>query len=141
LTGSPVAFRSRRASERGFTLLECLVAVAIAAVLLTILLQGFSAGLGSSARDEAWSGATVIAQSTLETLAATDPIVETDSEWQEGGFDVATSVHRYPVPDRAGVASVPYEFSVTVSWTDGTYSRSVDLRTLRLGPLNSGQAR
>jgi hypothetical protein len=120
-------------------LVECLVAVAIAAVLLTALLQAFSTGLRGSARAQVWSSATIIAQSELEALTAASLMGEMEAERQESGFHVATSVHRYPVPARAGVASVPYELSVSVSWTDEGHSHSIDLRTLRLGPLNAKQ--
>jgi prepilin-type N-terminal cleavage/methylation domain-containing protein len=137
LTGLPVPSRLRRADERGFTLIECLVAMAIAAVLLTALLQAFSAGLSGSARAEAWSRATIIAQSALDALSATDLIGDSDEERQEGDFHVATTVHRYLVPERPGVATVPYELTVSVSWTGGGQLHSVDLRTLRLGPLSA----
>jgi prepilin-type N-terminal cleavage/methylation domain-containing protein len=131
--GSPAECRLKRASEAGFTLIECLVAGAIAAVLLVALLQGFTAGIRSGGRSEAWSGAAVIAQSTIAELAAADPMTETTFERDEGRYNVAASVQRYPGPDRAGVVLMPYEISVTVSFRDGAQSRALELRSLRLG--------
>jgi general secretion pathway protein I len=129
--------RSAR-DERGFTLIEVLVAFAIAVVLLVPLLHSFSTGLSSAARTDALSAATLIAQSTLESigpetgLSAGGGFVR-----QEGRYRVATRIDRY---DGDGVINgpilpvVPYAVAVTVSWQEGGEPHTIALRAVRLGP-------
>jgi general secretion pathway protein I len=119
--------------ERGFTLIEVLVAVAIAALVLLPLLHGFSKALDGAADSEAYEEAVAIAQSALATLGTRAPLAEDRGfTRQDGRFTVAASVHRYPLGD-ASTYVVPYELSVAVSWGEGRKQRSVTLQTLRLG--------
>jgi general secretion pathway protein I len=120
--------------ERGFTLIEVLVAVAIAALVLLPLLHGFSKALDGAADSEAYEEAVAIAQSELAMLGTGAPLAEEKGFTREDGrFTIAASVHRYPLGD-ASAYVVPYELSVAVSWGEGRRHRSVTLQTLRLGP-------
>jgi general secretion pathway protein I len=132
----------RRADESGFTLIEVLVATTIAALLLLPLLRGFSAGLATTTRSGGLTEATLIAQSTLETVGAQAPLDEArDLDRQEGRYHVTARVHRYSAAELADDASLPvapYEITVTVDWPEGTKVQSVAVRTLRLGPAPGG---
>jgi prepilin-type N-terminal cleavage/methylation domain-containing protein len=128
----------RRTDESGFTLIEVLVATTIAALLLLPLLRGFSTGLTATARSGSLTEATLIAQSTLETVGAQSPLVEArDIDRQEGRYHVKAEVHQYSSAELADDASLPvapYEITVTVDWPEGAKVQSVAIRTLRLGP-------
>jgi prepilin-type N-terminal cleavage/methylation domain-containing protein len=58
------------ASDQGFTLIEVLVATALAAILLLPLLHSFSTGIATATRTDAITQATLIAESTLENIGA-----------------------------------------------------------------------
>jgi hypothetical protein len=103
--------------------------------MLAALLRGFSSGMSSSKRTEAYSEALIIADSTLEAFAAGGAIVEGESDDRDDGrFRVATSVHRYGAAATNGQYLVPFEMLVTVSWLEEPRQQSVALRSLRLAP-------
>lgn len=124
--------------ERGFTLIEVLVATAIAALFLLPLLRGFSTGAILNARSRAASEATVIAESEMDAIGATDLTQDRPIDRQMGRFHLTGSVHRYGGWTASGKyqpTAVPYEIAVTVSWQQGATRRFVSLRTLRLGAV------
>ncbi len=128
----------QRADESGFTLIEVLVATTIAALLLLPLLRGFSTGLAATTRSGGLTEATVIAQSTLETVGAQAPLDEAANlDRQEGRYHVRARIERYSaaaLADDASLPVAPYEITVTVDWPEGAKIESVAVRTLRLGP-------
>ena len=120
----------------GFTLIEVLVAVAIAGLLLIPLFHVFSANINRSAQADASIEATLIAESMLETLGARLPLAPGESVADEDRFAIVASVQPYtganaPPADRY---VIPYELSVNVSWQEGRRKRSITLRTVRLAP-------
>ncbi len=129
--------------ESGFTLVEVLVAFTIAVVLLVPILRSFSAGMASAARSDAVTEATLIAQSTVETVGAATPLADGESlDQEQGRYRVSASVHRYDYgapPGGPALVVVPYEVVVTVTWQEAARTRSVALRTLRLGPLPASE--
>ncbi|HEY1506413.1 MAG TPA: prepilin-type N-terminal cleavage/methylation domain-containing protein [Stellaceae bacterium] len=128
----------QRDSAAGFTLIETLVAFALVALLLLPLLRSFSTGIASTSRAGAVDGATLIAQSTIESLtpeAEAAHLVDVDQD--EGPYHVAGRISLYGgdgVPSGQGLPLAPYQISVTVSWSDGARMRSIALDALRLGP-------
>jgi general secretion pathway protein I len=138
-----MAFMRQSAEARGFTLIEVLVAFTIAALLLLPLLRSFSTGIASATRTDGFTEATLIAESTLESIGPAVPLVDGgSSEQQEGAYRVSTSVHRYQgdaAPARDLLLAIPYEIVVTVSWPEAARMRSIALRTLRIGPPPSEQ--
>ena len=125
-------------SAAGFTLIEVLVAFTIAAVLLLPLLRSYSAGIAGATRTDAFTAATLLAESTLETFGPGTALVDGGGlDQQEGRYHVSVTVQRYQgegsMPSSPLVA-IPYEVAVTVSWPEAARQESVALRTLRLGP-------
>jgi prepilin-type N-terminal cleavage/methylation domain-containing protein len=128
----------QRDSEAGFTLIETLVAFAIVALLLLPLLRSFSTGLASTSRADAVDGATLVAQSTIESLTpdaeAARPV---DVDRQDGAYHITGRISPYAgdgVPNGPNLPLSPYRISVTVSWPEGAQTRSIALDTIRLGP-------
>jgi type II secretory pathway pseudopilin PulG len=125
-------------SAAGFTLIETLVAFAIVALLLLPMLRSFSAGLASTSRADAVDGATLIAQSAIESLTPDAEAARlTDLDRQEGAYHVSGRISPYAgngVPDGRNLPLAPYQISVTVNWPDGARMRSIVLNAIRLGP-------
>ena len=125
------AKRLNRRGERGFTLLETVVALAILAVALTALFRAFSDGLRGVAAAEAYGVRAAQAQAKLETVGATIPLAPGDYRGRTADgarWHVRVRVWRGMPPRATGV--VPLAVRVTVHGADG---REVVLNTLRLG--------
>jgi general secretion pathway protein I len=129
---------------RGFTLLEVIVALVIAALAAGSLAQAVGAGLHESRTAALYDQAVIRARSRL--AAASHGARLTPGEWsgQDGGFrwqlqvaPVQTVVLR-PVATEAPRAEVThnvvlYDIAVTEGWTEGAAARSVRLETQQVG--------
>ncbi|HLG90393.1 MAG TPA: prepilin-type N-terminal cleavage/methylation domain-containing protein [Alphaproteobacteria bacterium] len=131
----------RHADDAGFTLLEVLVAFTIASFLLVAILRALTLGLDGSQRSEAYTRATILAESTLDAMGVTSPLRDgEEAELQKGAFHITASVHRYSDPSLpSGPAQylVLYRLSATVSWRERRQERSFSLQTLRLAPAQN----
>lgn len=119
--------------QRGFTLIEVLVAFAVLAMLLGAIYQTFSSGLNASARAERRAVAALHAQSVLAALGSGEPISQGEATGElDGGYRWQTSVR---LLESAGETARldAFEVIVTVSW-EASLGRqgSVSLNTLRL---------
>ena len=136
--GLPAGSRSTPPdAERGFTLIEVLVAFAIAALLLVALLRVLALSLGAGERSELYTRATLLAQSTLDATGIVSPLVEGDgAELVDGPFHIHAAVERDHAAGEGTTAQylVLYRISATVSWREGHGARALTLTTLRLGP-------
>lgn len=121
---------NRAHGERGFTLLEVLVALAILSLAVVVVIQGFAQGLRllklSGDHQEAMSLADQKARETLVPVAGRD-------EGTEGVFHWERTTKAVDAPDLqpAGTAQPRwnvYEIAVKVNW-GGT--RHVEVTTLR----------
>jgi general secretion pathway protein I len=128
---------SRRPREAGFTLIEVLVATAIAALALVALLESFSSGLSAVSQLVALDRASLLAQSLLEAVGARDLLTEGVEAGQASeGVEWRTTTRRRDdlvYSDPAKVLVIPYEVEVEVAWRDKRTSRSLTLHTIRLG--------
>lgn len=119
--------------QRGFTLIEVLIAFVVLAMLLGAIYQTFSSGLNASARAERRAVAALHAQSVLATIGADGPISQGEATGElDGGYRWQTSVR---LLESAGETARldAFDVIVTVSW-EATLGRqgSVSLNTLRL---------
>jgi general secretion pathway protein I len=141
-TSTPtIATDPRGASDqRGFTLVEILVAFTIATLILLPLLRGFSGALDSAADSEAYEQAVAVGESALATMGIDAPLADGQTfARQDGRFRIAGEVHRYPTGGASSYV-VPYDLSVIVTWGEGRRARRIALQTLRLGAeLQVGQ--
>lgn len=95
--------RTKRTTLRGFTLLECLVALAILAVALTAALRALGSSAHSTANLREHTLASWVAQNRLAELRATGafpPLGASDGEAQQAGrsYRWRETVERTPNP-------------------------------------------
>lgn len=118
--------------DRGFTLIETLVAFAILAVSLAVLTGAFSSGMRGIDKSERYTTATLLARSALEQVGISIPVVPGEAAREAGngfllGLRIAPTSAAPSVPLPNGLI-VPYEVTATVEWSGG----AMTLTTLRL---------
>ncbi len=137
---------SRRAGQRGFALLEVLIAFAIAALALSLLYQAASSG-GSAARQAGYYEEAVSrAKSHMAALGRDSPVSEGEREGDDGGpfrwrITISPSATAAAAPNAPPTAKrlMLYNVEVAVSWTVDGRKRQVVLHSQRLG-TQSGAA-
>lgn len=134
-------------AQRGFTLLEVVVAFVVLALVLATVFQIFSAGLSRTADLDEYSRALVIAQSRLAAANVEEGVKEGQvrGETPDRRFEwtVTTAAHQDAsiTGTNAAVPAAPqatfglYRVDVKVGWkgADGK-DRQVALASLQLGP-------
>lgn len=101
-------------AQRGFTMLEVLVAFLLAAMLLAVILSGFSTGLSSLSRTGKMAQAALIAQSRLAELGIVEPL-------EEGEYSGISED-----------SQVPYRWQVRVQPFDWGYAAELRERGLEM---------
>ncbi len=120
---------SRPGTQSGFTLVEALVALAIAALSLTVLFRTFSDNLERTRRTRDETLAAALAQSLLAQAQDGAPAMGE----APGGMRWRVAVAPYAAEkadDASGAAAV--RVAATVSWRDGKAERSRTLTTVRV---------
>ena len=127
-----------RTQERGFTLVEVLVAFTILGLVLVALLEIFSTGMRNVRVSEDFVTATAVAESRLAMIGVVEPLVD---QVQTGSFSDRfhweSSVRRISIGQTSPLEAVvePYQVTVTVSWGNRDDTRSVSLTTLRVAAV------
>jgi general secretion pathway protein I len=128
----------RRGSEAGFTLLEVVVATAIAALALVALFQSGSAGLFTAGEATRVAEAVDRAQSHLAAIADAGTLAPSETEGDDGG-GYHWRLSARPIASRpaatlgpGGAATMLYDIRVTVSWGGRRHPRSVELESRRI---------
>lgn len=120
--------------QRGFTLLEVLVAFVVMALVLGALMQVFSTSLGNLSDTGRYTLAALHAEALLAETGTEAPL---GAGIERGRFDDVYSWERrveahqesdWPPPD-PGVSL--YHVVVEVSWAEGSGQRSVELESWR----------
>lgn len=125
------------AGQQGYSLLEVVVALAIAGTALAGLLQAVGTQAHHTALAREYATATALAESML---ARTGREIRLQSGTRRGRFDDtfqwrrSIRIHETNAAPGAAPPVTPYEVTVTVSWRTGHRLRDVTLRTLRLNP-------
>jgi general secretion pathway protein I len=125
-------------SDRGFTLIEVLVAFVIAALALTVLARAAVDGLGSAHLSAQYTEALSRARSRLAGLPV--PPVAGDFQGDEGnGFHWHLRVSPAGrATTRQNVSLALFDVRVSMSWTDGDRKRVLELDTKRAATVQPG---
>jgi general secretion pathway protein I len=127
--------------DRGFTLLEVLVAFIIMSIILAPMLEGGSASVRNVEIASRTELAVSLARSHLSAFDA-QPATEEDLQGDEGSYHWRLQVAPLSVmPVQVVGRSIPdstvlYRVTATVSWTSDQRQSSVRLETMRLTPIS-----
>ncbi len=123
-------------NNRGFTLIEIVVALLVLAIASAVIFEGFSVGFRNARTADDFAQAVLIAQSKLAPTGVSEPL--------SAGFTSGEELNKYAwtvkvdsvevAPDEGATPSSlqPFFVAVDVVWSDGGTQRTVSLSTLRL---------
>lgn len=136
----------RRSDDRGFLLLEALVAFVIAALALGVLIHGAVGGLRTTAIAGRYEQAVARARSRLAAMGGRASVLVPGLRSGDDGSGFTWQTQVVPVatatlpPTRAGVPGPRmqlYRVTVTVSWNDDGGHRQVQLVSARRQPMQA----
>lgn len=124
--------------ERGFTLVEVLIALAILGVSLGVILTTVSESLSRTRRGEQELAATALAQSLLARAGADVALKEADVKGESAnGLTWRLKIDEYGNDEeRTAWEANPVRVVATVSWLEAGEKRSIALETLKLFPVD-----
>lgn len=121
-------------NQRGFSLLEVLVAFAILAMSLGVLSQIFTSGMRNTQLSARYSEAMILAESRLAVASVYHDLKEGSDTGSSAGFQWSVEVTAYEgTGDFTNPSSKLLRVQVTINWEEYTKNRSIRLSTLRLG--------
>lgn len=133
----------RETRQTGFTLIEVVVALAVAGVALAVLLQAVGGNASRSLLSREYVIATAFSESMLARVGRDIPLDAGTERGRMGRiFTWQRTILLYPVDQpvhEAAAAVVPYEIVVRIEWISGGRSHEFSLRSLRLR-LEQGHA-
>ena len=124
------------AASSGFTLIEVLVALAIAAMGLALLIAATGTGLENAAAADGYIQATGRAQARIAQVGITIPLKQGDYAGDDGaGFRWSVHIGAPSAHSASGGRAFGlYPVRTIVSWRGGFLQRSVSLYSERMGP-------
>ena len=131
---------STASCQRGFTLLEILLAISILGVAVTVIMQQFSAGMKIARMSQSYTTATIYAKQKLEELQVEEEMREGEESGDfEDGYQYRVSITPYEDyieddEDSELFDLLPlemYHLEAVVWWKEGEKEKSVALSTLK----------
>ncbi len=122
-----------RFNQKGFTLLEVLVALAILGIAVTYILQLFSANLRTISLSKDYVAAAMQAEARMRQVLDDDQLNEQSwSEVTSEGYRMDLAVSNV-LADRTDNLTVKLlAIDLTIHWQKGTKEKSLTLRTVKL---------
>jgi len=130
----------RISTQKGFTLLEILLAISILGVAITAIMQQFSAGLRIARTSQTYTTATIYAKQKLEELQVEEEMKEKEESGSfDDGYYFRVSIMPYEEymgdeEDEELFDHLPLEMfrlESVVSWKEGEKEKSITLATLK----------
>jgi general secretion pathway protein I len=121
--------KAQHNDQRGFTLLELMVAFAIMAMSLGLIYRAMGSSASNAGQLAARQQAVMLAESLLQTKDSVTP-EGWNENGQSGNFSWQVASQLYGVLDNTPGRLKLHEISITVSWPDGTQTRQVQTQTL-----------
>jgi prepilin-type N-terminal cleavage/methylation domain-containing protein len=119
--------------DKGFTLLEVLVALAILGIAVTVIIQLFSANLRALSASEDYVSGSLQGAARMRTLLDDKDLDE--KAWTEispEGYRLDIAV-KESLTDRTEILPVKLlDIALTIQWTRGNRTRSMTFQTLKL---------
>lgn len=121
--------------QKGFTLLEVLVAVSVLGIAIVAVLQLFSSNLRSIATSEDYAYAAIKAESKLRDIITEKELREkTMDEITDDGYRLSVSISE-DKKDRTDKLNIRLmKVNVTVQWTKDRKDKSMTVGTLKVVP-------
>jgi general secretion pathway protein I len=130
---------SSQTGERGFTLLEILVALTILSISLVVLMAIFSEGLTRAEENIKEADARTLAQSLLAQSEAAPHPAFGDTNGMSNGLRWRVRISPYGSGgDQQAWQSAAQEIDATVTWDGEGRTRSLTLTSLRLNGASGG---
>lgn len=131
-------------SQRGFSLLEILVACTLLALAMGTLMQLFSRGINGASLADQYARATLLAESQLSLIGVEQPIKEGTTSGQYDDtirWQLTITPYQDPTPREAATIDLEtnltvklYQIDLQVSIGEGERTRNLTFSTLQLGP-------
>ena len=119
-------------SKRGFTLLEVLVATALAGMALAVIFQLFSSNLRALEVSDGYISAAASADKRIRDIINRDDLSErTWTETTEEGYRLDCSVSPVLQERTDALPAELYEVVVTLHWKSGSGEKSITLRNMK----------
>ena len=128
--------RSTAQNNRGFTMIEIVVALLVLSIASAVIFEGFSVGFRNARTADDFTQAVLIAQSKLAPAGVSEPLspgVTSGDELDKYTWTVTVDAIEVVTDDAATPSQLrPFSVAVDVVWSDGATERTVSLSTLRL---------
>ncbi len=128
-------------SQRGFTLLEILVAFTILGIAITVIIQLFSANTRAIAASQGYSAAVSAAEAKMRAILDTRNLSEGQwDEQTEDGYSANVTVSEILTERTTGLPLKMQSIRLVLYWMNGSKQKTVVLRTARVveRPISQG---